>query len=174
MHRDETSHVSPVYSCCCEQMWEIFIIKRPLWGCAGCTMKVRRIDTLHSHPALSVLWGLQLNNTVHWTGLSEALSYLSGVAVAQRKLVKAREQGGSHSQNLGVELGGSGHGRGPREENHSLCCLRIETQLLSQRCGAELERKPWFSLWQNLQLHFQQQDFSLGEPWEALTGGTRA
>lgn len=55
------------------------------------------------------------------------MSYLSGVAVAQRKLVEAREEGGSHGQNLGVELRGSGHGWRPREKDHSLCCLRTET-----------------------------------------------
>lgn len=61
---------------------------------------------------------------------SEDMSYLSGIAVAQRKLVKAREEGGSHGQDLGVELRGPGHGRGPREKDHSLCCLRTQSTTL--------------------------------------------
>lgn len=40
--------------------------------------------------------------------------------------MEAREECGSNSQNLGVELRGSGHGRGPRQKNHPLCCLRME------------------------------------------------
>lgn len=54
------------------------------------------------------------------------LSYLFGGAVAHPKLVEAREECGSDCQNLSVELRGSGHGRGPRQKNHSLCGLRMK------------------------------------------------
>lgn len=52
--------------------------------------------------------------------------YLSGVTVAQPKLVKAREEQRSHGQNLRVELRWPGHGGGPGQKDHPLCSLRTK------------------------------------------------
>ncbi len=74
------------------------------------------------------------------------LSYLFGVAVAHSKLMEAREEVWSDSQNLGVELRGSWHGRGPGQENHSLCSLRMENNsdqsAATEVTATEQEMKP--------------------------------
>lgn len=48
------------------------------------------------------------------------LRYLFCFAVAHPELMEPWEESRSDSQNLGVELRGPGHGRGPRQKNHSL------------------------------------------------------
>lgn len=60
-------------------------------------------------------------------GLGQDQRYLSGVAVAHPKVVKAGEEVGSDGEDLRVELGGPRHGGGSRQEDDSLGSLRGET-----------------------------------------------
>lgn len=49
--------------------------------------------------------------------------------------MEAREERRPDRQDLGVELRGSGHGRSPGQENHSLCSLRMgRKQVWSDYC----------------------------------------
>lgn len=64
-------------------------------------------------------------NKNYWRELdSSHIWYLSGITISQAEFMEAREECRSDSQNLGVELTGSGHCRSPRQKNDSLCSLR--------------------------------------------------